>query len=47
MFESLKSSFQRKDGNDETTQLLAAQRSLDHVKDEGEHDKYKLVYWVN
>lgn len=32
--------------NDETTQLLA-QRSLDQVRDEGEHDKYFIVYWVS
>lgn len=35
--------FLRKDSNEESTRLLTDQ-SL--VKDEGEHDKYEMVYWV-
>lgn len=43
MLEFIKSKFAH---NEETTHLLAA-RSLDQVKDEGDLDKYKLVYWVS
>lgn len=42
MLEFIKSKFSN---SEETTHLLAA-RSLDQVKDEGDLDKYKLVYWV-
>lgn len=34
--------FLRKHDNDENTRLL-----VEVVKDEGDHDKYKLVYWVS
>lgn len=43
MLEFIKSKFSN---TEETTHLLAA-RSLDQVKDEGDLDKYKLVYWVS
>jgi hypothetical protein len=46
MLESIKSKLQAHQTHDETTHLLAG-RSLDPVKDEGDHDKYKLVYWVS
>lgn len=42
MLESIKSKLQTQD---ERTHLLG-ERSLDQVKDEGDFDKYKLVYWV-
>lgn len=42
MLEFIKSKFSN---TEETTHLLAA-RSLDQVKDEGDLDKYKLVYWI-
>lgn len=45
MLDTLKHKFQRKGSEDETTHLLA-QRSLDQAKDEGDQDKYKLVYWI-
>lgn len=46
MLDSLKPKFLRKDSSDETNQLLI-ERSFAHSEDEGHHDKYKMVYWVN
>lgn len=46
MFDSLKPKFLRKVSSDETNQLLV-ERSFSHSDDEGHHDKYKMVYWVN
>jgi hypothetical protein len=41
MFDTLKSKFLQKGRNEETTHLLSQR-----IEDTGEHDKYKLVYWV-
>jgi hypothetical protein len=41
MFDALKSKFLQKGSTEETRHLLAQQ-----IEDTGEHDKYKLVYWV-
>lgn len=46
MLDSIKPKFLRKDSSDETNQLLV-ERSFAHSEDEGHHDKYKMVYWVN
>lgn len=42
MFDSIKPKFLQKGNNEETRHLLSQQR----IEDTGEHDKYKLVYWV-